>query len=241
MPFQREIADLPNADLLIGIVHLDRNHWAGVILRTQPPEFIFLEPFGRETSDVGRRLLARYTTWATKWNQNHRTCFPTRIDLVHFKHDRQADTTSCGIWTCVLIERVLKAEPLVGIDIVREGGRMASCILDASGDLSHICCYCGLRMASVDKVSCVMCRFRSFHATCVKYAWEGEFSCEICDPGHVSPLCTRCSLKKPADAEEARRAVCQGNCGRFVHVSCLYNGENGVYDCLVCDRVDAIG
>lgn len=237
--FQPTIASLPNSDLLVGVAHIDGNHWAGVIVRTRPPEFIFLEPFGRESSAIGMRIKNRFKIWASKWNRSgFLTMFPVNLQLTFFKHDRQSDATSCGIWTMVLIERVLKGEPLTGIDIVREGGRIAASIMDATGNLSHICSYCGLQAAGVtgEIVQCVMCRRRSFHASCVQYPWEGEFSCEICDPeGNVPTRCTRCSLIKPGGAESLR-AQCRENCGRFVHTSCLYVSEAQMYDCMTCDR-----
>jgi hypothetical protein len=228
------IRDLPRASLLVTCVLINRNHWCGVIIDNTSGELAFIDPFGNEKRN-GEAIVRRFNTWCEHWNMDHEALFYTRFTLKTFPHDKQSDGNTCGIWTLTFLERLLKGVSLKGIDIVKEGGKIARKILAATGDISNMCLYCGRQITqSGEKVSCKMCGKRQFHIFCVNYTWEDDFVCEICDPSNIPDRCNRCGLVKPGSSE-GDRAVCTQGCGRFAHKTCLSLSETP-YDCLVCDR-----
>jgi hypothetical protein len=230
------IRELPRAPLLVTCVLLNENHWCGVVIDTCAGNLAFIEPFGGEQRS-GPAIVKRFNLWCEKWNADHEALFHTHFQLKTFPHDRQMDGNTCGIWTLVFLERLLKGQSLKKIDIVSEGGKIAKRILDASGDIDNMCLYCGRQITdSTEKVTCTMCLKRSFHSFCVHYEFS-EFACEICLPTNVPLHCNRCGIVR-LGSKEGNRASCTKGCGRFAHIECLSVSERP-YDCLVCDRESA--
>ncbi|CAL9693526.1 unnamed protein product [Knipowitschia caucasica] len=189
MKFPRFKWDPTNYRTIYGIVN-DNHHWFAVIIYPKQGKSLLLDSLGvsslklKTCKDISRALLRKQGMNVSRWECNT------------LPHPLQPDSSSCGVFAIKFVENILTGQPLVfpagrsDVDALR--WQIAETVLEASDDLTDICCICGQEdvdeedvddpndTKSIIWISCDVCG-RWFHHVCSGCSdTSAAFICEAC-------------------------------------------------------------
>ncbi|XP_034095213.1 uncharacterized protein LOC117561740 isoform X2 [Gymnodraco acuticeps] len=151
--------------VIVGIVN-ENHHWMLVVMCPHEKKTLFLDPLGE---GKGKTKVCLQSTRAFMWMKG---CKVSGWTCSTLPHNRQQDSTSCGVLALKFAENILLGEAIefetsqkavheLRLDI-------ATSLLRESDDLSRLCFYCGMEEQDEEHwICCDICQ-RWYHHQCVQ-------------------------------------------------------------------------
>ncbi|XP_034058354.1 uncharacterized protein LOC117539569 isoform X2 [Gymnodraco acuticeps] len=139
--------------VIVGIVN-ENHHWMLVVMYPHEKKTLFLDPLGE---GKGKTKVCLQSTRAF---MRMKGCKVSRWTCSTLPHNRQQDSTSCGV-LALKFETSQKAVHELRLDI-------ATSLLRESDDLSRLCFYCGMEEQDEEHwICCDICQ-QWYHHQCVQ-------------------------------------------------------------------------
>ncbi|XP_034058266.1 uncharacterized protein LOC117537228 isoform X1 [Gymnodraco acuticeps] len=151
--------------VIVGIVN-ENHHWMLVVMYPHEKKTLFLDPLGE---GKGKTKVCLQSTRAF---MRMKGCKVSRWTCSTLPHNRQQDSTSCGVLALKFAEKILLGESIefetsqkavheLRLDI-------ATSLLRESDDLSRLCFYCGMEEQDEEHwICCDICQ-QWYHHQCVQ-------------------------------------------------------------------------